>query len=126
LFRASVQRSFYDFATAPQFRKCTQECVRDFIAHLKNRNATEFLDKQTITRKHTNLANFELRRKSLSNETPNTLTSQALILGMTSFQNLHVTPSRAELSRLRVLLQHVLADAVGLPLVADRPRPRAV
>jgi hypothetical protein len=74
-FRASVQRSSYDLSTGQFLRKCTQECVWDCIAHLKLPNATEFLEKQNITRTHSDLANFELRRQSQNDETPKLLTS---------------------------------------------------
>jgi hypothetical protein len=118
-FRASVQRSFYDLATAQVFGKCTQECVQDSIAHLK-----------IITRTHSNLADFELRRKSQNDEMPKTLTLHPLVVGTTSLTIwsfafcIQESVHEAEPGRLRVLLQHVHADAVGLRLVADRSRPR--
>jgi hypothetical protein len=82
LCRAAVRRSFYDLATTHFFGKCTQECVRDFITHLKNWHVTKFFKKQNITRRPSNLANFELRQKSQNDETSKTLTSRPLILGM--------------------------------------------
>jgi hypothetical protein len=123
---------FCDLATAQFFGKCTQECVRDFVAHLKNQNATEFLRRQNNTCTHFNLTTFKLRRKSQNDETPKTLTSQQLIFGMKSltiWSSAFCIPEsvrEAEPRRFGVLLQYVHADAVGLPAVADRRRPRAV
>jgi hypothetical protein len=108
-----VQRSFYDLTTGQFFGKCIQEYVRHFITHLKHWNVTEFL------------ANFELRWKSQNDETLKTLTFQPLILGMSSLMICSLafcvpeSVCEAEPGRLRVLLQHVHANAVGFSPVAD-------
>jgi hypothetical protein len=91
-----VHRSTSDVATAQFFGKCTQEAIetiievaRHFIAHLKNRSATESLKKQNIVRRLVlllqlldhNLSNFEPRRKSQNDDV---LTSQPSIIDFLS------------------------------------------